>query len=199
MRKLLIIAIAVLGLFESTSSMAVPVRARFKFFAEHVMAQFFGLHPVFVVYRYITDDRSVHELPNPILVDENFQPTTPVLDLGDINPGQDFSIRFLGEYMALNRAPGMPQVPIPARVRLDLTLVQTAQGTLRIRRRHTWARNDSDQHPLPQAEQIRAISPYIRGVDVGAAEVDLGGEPLHIGLDFGADNAVLPAMMNELL
>lgn len=182
-------------LFASANANAVNISAKFAFSAT-LMEAFFDTQPVMVIDRYIDSEGHTRPLPAPISIDDHHQFTTPLLDLGDVAPGQDFSIRFLGSYFAVNRLPGAPSVPIPARLRLDFRLLEPQQGTYQIRLQGVWGRNE--QHPLPQANQIRAISPQMEGNVEGTDEIN-PGQRLRIGLNFRAANAVLPALVNQML
>jgi hypothetical protein len=182
-------------LVASAKADAVQVNARFAFSIDDLMAHFFQSHPAMILDSYIDSAGQTLPLPQgPISIDENFQTTTPLLPLGNVAPGASFSIRFVGDYFAINRTQGLPPVPIRARIRLDLRLLEPQPGTYRIQLVNILTRNEQAQ----EASHTRAIDPSLEGSLQGADTINLGGR-LRIGLSLSGRYPLTPALFNQLL
>jgi hypothetical protein len=88
----------------------------------------------------------------------------------------------------------LPPVPIRARIRLDLRLLEPQPGTYRIQLVNIWTRNEQ----APEASHIRAIDPSLEGSVQGADTINLGGR-LRIGLSLSGRYPLTPALFNQLL
>jgi hypothetical protein len=180
---------------------AVPVSASFAFSIDSMMEHFFASNPTMIIDGYMNSEMGSEDPPLPlpggaISIDEDHQTTTPLLQLGNVAPGATFSIRFTGEYFATNRTPGLPPVPVRARIRLDLRLLEPRPGTYQVQLVTVSGRNE--YHPVPQAGHMRAIESWLTGGVQGAGTINLGGR-LRIGLDFGARGPLPPSLLNQIL
>lgn len=194
-RQKLATLIFFLIMLASVNANAVNVRASFTFSvsALNFMEGYFDEDGTLMNIRTYVDSTG-HTRPMPqgnlsiLLYNET---PTGLLELGEIAPGQDFSIQFIGHYYARNRTQGAANVSIPARLTLNLRLIRTQQGIHQLQLRNISASNED---PMPPASRIRAISPEVEARVSGPATVNLG-QPLGINLTFRAANPGISAAM----
>jgi hypothetical protein len=203
MKNKLVIVIALLGWFACANSFAVPVSVAFHLNIQSIMEQFFQQNPLLIIDRYSDINGVEHPLPSPLSI--SFDPiggfgtgATPVLDLGNANRGQSFSIRLFGRYFLRSRIDGAPAVAIPFRIRYDLSLHARTTQRDYIHQENVRVANEGGMHP-PEADQTRARNPTLLPTYPIYGETPVGGT-LIANFRFLATEATLaPMLFNNLL